>query len=145
MPETIKLAGKEIEVLELPIRKNRAWRERARIPLSAQQELGVDAEKADNPAAVADLYQRYVAMVTEHSELILELVLDYLPDQSEREYYAENATEPEVLHAFIALVRLSFSTGFFIALTGAALLSGSAGPATGMSSPDPSGASGSTN
>jgi hypothetical protein len=145
MAQTIILAGEEVEVYELPIRQNRAWRERAKVPLTAQKQLAEDAKAADDGLALASLYNRYIDMVDDYGDLICDLVLDYLPDQGRRDYYADRATEPEVLQAFIVLVRLAFSTGFFWALTGAALTSGSADPATGTNSPAPSGASGSMN
>lgn len=140
MATKITLAGDELDIVELPARQNKAWRQRATEPLAIQRGLVRQAETGDASKA-PDLYQEYVSLVNDHFDAIFDLVIERLP-ADQREHYADRATQTEILEAFLILVREAFSTGFFWALTGAAFLNGASAPATGTNSPDLSGDSG---
>lgn len=140
---TIILGGETIEVYELPLRKNRAWCERALAgPLAAERQLTESVKATESvPAA----YNGYVTFVTDQEEVMAELVLDYLPDQERRDEYADKMTRGEVLKAFFDLANLSLASSFFLTLYGAAWANGSPEATTGTNSPEPNGASGLTN
>jgi hypothetical protein len=137
MSTKITLAGDEIEIHELPARQNKRWRERATAPLAIQRNIVHQAEAGDASKA-PDLYQQYVNLVNDHFDDIFDLVIERLP-VDQQAHYADHATQTEILTAFLVLVKESFSTGFFWALTGEAFLNGAAGQATGKNSPAPNG------
>lgn len=141
---TISLAGDEIEIHDLPIRKVQDWRKRARVILESQEVIAEGIQQLDDADAseFAPIYQKYVDLLDDHSETILDLVLDYLPDQGKREHYAEQVTEPEVLTAFFPLSRKSFSNVFFWEMVSAVLIHGSSDSPTETNSPGQSGESG---
>lgn len=139
MTTTITLAGDELEIVEMPARQNKAWRERAMVPLAIQRGLVHQAETGDASKA-PDLYQEYVNLVNDHFDAIFDLVIERLP-ADQREHYADRATQTEILEAFLILVREAFSTGFFWDLVGASFLSGAAAQATGKNSPEANGES----
>lgn len=143
MTTKIMLAGDELEIVELPARQNKLWRQRATEPLSIQRNLVRQAEAGD-PSVIASLYQQYVNLVNDHFDAIFDLVIERLP-ADQQEHYAGLATQTEILDAFLLLVREAFSTGFFWALTGVALTSGAVEPATGRNSLAVNGASEPTN
>jgi hypothetical protein len=140
MATTITLAGEPLEIHELPARKNKTWRERAQAPLTVLRSI---VQTAQDGGQEIDLYHAHVAMLDEHFDAIFDLVLERVPAER-RSHFDDNATQSEVLAAFLSLVREAFATGFFWDLVGVALTTGPAGPATGTISPAASGASGPT-
>jgi hypothetical protein len=139
---TITLGGETVEVYELPLRKNRAWCERALAgPLAAERELSSQVKAG---ASLSDAYNGYATFVSDQEDAMAELVLDYLPNQERRDEYADKMTRNETLKAFFDLANLSLASSFFLTLYGAAWTSGSPEATTGTNSPEPNGASGLT-
>ncbi len=137
MTTKITLAGLEIEVHELPFRQNKAWRDRATVPLSIQRDIMNGAATGD-AEKMPDLYKQFVGLVGDHADDIFALVLERVPE-TQRAECEEKATQTEVLAAFLVLVREAFSTGFFWDFVGAAMMNGAAQQATGKNLPVPNG------
>lgn len=146
----ITLAGEAIIVYELPVAKMQQWRKRAR-PVVDQHEsvlrelhAGTDAGDTARIEAANALFD---TMIDENLVLMLDLTLDWLPDQSQRDRYTEAATMDEVLAAFFPLARLAYrsSSSFFLAMWRGISEAGSNANQTGTNSPDPSGESGTAN
>lgn len=147
---TITLAGEEIECYELPVNKLQSWRKLARPIIDIQDEV-VDTmregSESNDTEQIKCANRMFEGMIDEYLSLMLDLVLEWIPDQSRRDRYASGATTAEVLGAFFPLARLAYrsSVDFFMAMLQDVLIAGSPSNQTGTNSPDPSGASGTAN
>lgn len=142
MATKITLAGEEVEIHELPFIPNRQWCDRAMPILTAEEAL---TQQVKAGASVAEAYNGFINLQIEHAQTMFDLVLDYLPDQSKREHYANAAKPSEIFPAFFTLAGVAFNNGFFLTTYGAAWIAGEQQPATGTNSVEASGDSGHTN
>lgn len=149
-PIEITLAGDTLTAYELPVAKLQSWRQLARPIVDAQdgviEELRAGTEAGD-AKRIKEANQQFEKLIDTHLVLMLDLVLDWLPDQQKRDHYGERATTDEVLEAFFPLARIAYrsSVDFFLAMWQEVSIHGSPGNPTGTSSPDLSGESGTTN
>jgi hypothetical protein len=142
MKQTITLGGKPVEVFDLPVRQNKQWKERALAgPLAAERQMLASQQGQ----TVTEGYNAYATFVSDHLDDMLDLVLDFLPDQSQRDECANTATQEEVLEAFVVVTNIAFSTSFFLRMYGGAWMTGSETPPTGTNSAEVNGDSGRTN
>lgn len=147
---TIVLGGEEIEISNLSVPKIQAWRKSARPIVEAHDaviELTKKATAEGNAEDIKVASRRMDELVDDHATDMLNLVLDWLPDQARRDELAEKASMDEVLYNFLPLARRAYqaSANFFGEMMFALSVNGLSESQTGTNSPDPNGESGQTN
>lgn len=152
---TVSLAGREYSIRQLPIKADRAWREKHRGPLD-QFLVAVDATvelaKTEFPdgdglvKAVGQLLSAHAANVSRtllnSTDLLAEALFAYSPElQADREHIETEGFPDEILGAFLEVLKFSHPLGSLAALV---MNPGRLAHLTLPSSPAPSGASGKT-
>jgi hypothetical protein len=157
---TVSLAGREYAIQQLPIKANRAWREKFGAP--AIKKMG-DAfrdsmllTKKEFPngdgllKAVVDLAATHFGSVTEillgSVETVGEALCDYAPEiAADRERIEAEGFDGELVAAFLKVVQqLAYPFGQVLTLASLATKLGQVGALTSPSSPGQSGGSGKT-
>lgn len=144
---TIVLGGEEIEVFNLSVPKIQAWRKAARPIVEAHDaviELTKSATAEGNSEDIQAASRHLDNLVDDHATDMLNLVLDWLPDQARRDELAEKASMNEVLYNFLPLARRAYqaSANFFGEMMFALSVNGLSESQTGTNSPEVSGESG---
>lgn len=129
--ETVKLAGKEYEIRELPLRRNAEWRQRVGETFQAFAGLVGETQQMElaDTANVLELVRRGGEMVFHAPDTIVELTLAYSPDLQKA--LAGDVYESELMEAFAACLRLAFPFGRVTRLLGSLMINGSVPKAAG--------------
>lgn len=124
--ETIKLAGVEHVIRELPLRKNAEWRSQAAAAfaevtalLDETQQLELSAADAGNVFA---LLRRAGDVVFRSPDTVVNLVYAYAPELAGA---SDDIYESELMEAFAACLRLAFPFGKVTRLLGTLMATGS--------------------
>jgi hypothetical protein len=153
---TVSLAGREYSIRQLPIKANRAWREKFEDPIqrlvgSFRDALHLTSQEFPDGKGlllgVGGFLATHIEDVTQillgSFELVEEAVFAYAPEiAADRERLEEEAFDDEMIAAFLKVVQLAYPFG---QLMGLVENLGQVGAMTSPSSPGPSGASGKTN
>jgi hypothetical protein len=152
---TVSLAGREYSIQQLPIKANRAWRERFEAPIeklvgSFRDALSLSSQEFPDgkglllaaggflTAHLEDVTQILVGSI----DLVEEAVFEYAPEiAADKERIETESFDDELIAAFLKVVALAYPFG---QLLGLATSLGQVGAMTSPSSPVPSGASGKT-
>jgi hypothetical protein len=150
---TVSLAGREYSIQQLPIKANRAWREKFEDPIEKLVSSFRDALQLSSKEfpdgkglllAVGGFLTTHLEDVTQilvgSIDLVEEAVFEYAPQiAADRELIEEKAFDDELIAAFMKVVQLAYPFG---QLMGLAANLGQVAGMTSPSSPAPSGASG---
>lgn len=122
---TVSLAGREYSVQQLPMKANRAWREKFNVPLKKLTDALQDAVRLSGKKFADDdrLLQAVGHLLATHLEevtriltgtidLMGEAVYEYAPEiAADRERIEEEAFDDELIAAFMKVVQLAFPFG----------------------------------
>jgi hypothetical protein len=134
---TVELGDHTYDIPVAPIKRAKAWRKKLRQPLdlilgTIQQAFTLEIAKVDDLLKIGE---QLIPALMEAPDTLLDLLLDYAPAlKSERAYLDDHAVDEQVVDAFLAVLKVAFPLGRFVAMLGQAT------PATSTSSPAPSGA-----
>lgn len=104
---TIMLDGKEHEIKEMRHRQNKEWRkvlEGHIETLASAVEEGMEGDISD-ATKVAQLIRVGIRFVIRSTDLMCELVVEYLPNLAEQ---LENGYDSEIADAFVEVVKLAY-------------------------------------
>lgn len=152
---TVSLAGREYSIEQLPIKANRAWREKFEAPvekLASAFRDAVSLGSRDFPdgngllQAVGDLLRTHMEIVAQvlinSIDMVGDAVCEYAPEiAADWGRIEEEAFDDELLAAFLKVVQLAYPFGQLVDL---ATRLGQMGTTTSPNSPSPNGASGKT-
>jgi hypothetical protein len=140
---TVRLANQDVEIYTLPLRPNKAWRQRV-MDNNLHEVFGV-LDDLTPEMTVSEAYKKLVQFLHDNTEMMLDAVLDYMPDSDMKNIVAGGARGGGGGVAFVEILKLAFNSDFLAGLLGGLLTSGSQNTQTRTSSPDLNGASGQMN
>ena len=108
---TVVLGEKEYVLRELPVRKNREWRERLQKPFGELVEAlqGARDTEIDNLRAVGGLVQQLSALLLGSVDIVIDLIFAYAPELAEDgKYIEENGYDSQFLEAFASVLGLAY-------------------------------------
>lgn len=152
---TVSLAGREYSIQQLPIKANRAWRERFEDPIqklvsSFRDALSLSSQEFPDGKglmlAVGGFLTSHLEDVTQilvgSIDMVEEAVFAYAPEiAADKERIESESFDDELIAAFMKVVALAYPFG---QLMGLVTSLGQVGAMTSPNSPAPSGASGKT-
>lgn len=109
--ETVTLGEKEYHLVELPLRKAKAYRERLREPFGNLVDIFESAPNTeiDNARQVAQLVRSLSDTLLNSVDIVVELLYEFSETLAgDREYIEDHAYGSQVVDAFIAVLGLTF-------------------------------------
>jgi hypothetical protein len=152
---TVSLAGREYSIQQLPIKANRAWREKfeeliGKLVSLIREGLELSSKKFPNEDGLLKAVSNLLAIRLEDISQVLVnsidmvegSVFEYAPEiAADREWIEDEAFDDELIAVFMKVVQLAYPFGQIMSL---AVTLGHVGAMTSPSSPGPNGASGKT-
>lgn len=135
------IGGEEINAPELAYLRNKEWS--AAVQPYVDIITGMERKLAGG-TDLAQVYQGEWMQTLSSVDDLLEIVLERIPDEEEREFARHHITQTEIINAFMELVKEANSTGFFLGMASVLLPNGAKGQATGTNLPVPNGEFGQT-
>lgn len=112
--EKVVIGGQELEIRELPLRKNAEWRQKVSEVLTQATSLMAEADefemKAGNMGVIQAWLVRARDLIFESPDMIVGLVGDYAPELRPL-VQADVVYESELMDAFKACLKLAFPFG----------------------------------
>lgn len=134
----LSLGGKEYEVSQLPIKPAKAWRVKFKAFVGGITDVmaSFSGVKLDSVEDLGKAIPAIMGVALDKLDEVAELVLAYSPElEKDRAHIEENATDEEMIEAFMEVARLAFPLQKIVA----AIPTGPTATAISKNLPSPSG------